>query len=165
MNSSEENITPTRFTLRKPEKLRHKNLVDPLFREGKSSYCYPLRMVWRQLSDDELTAAFRNGLPREIGPVQMMITIPKKKRRRAVDRVLMRRRIREAYRLSRLPMVETAKASPSGGTVSVSFIYMATENIPYAKIDRSMKILLSRLSSEISPKDNDSILPSSESGE
>ena len=149
MNSSENNSSPTRFTLRKPEKLRHKNLVDPLFREGKSSYCYPLRMVWRQLSAEDLKAAFRNGLPREIGPVQMMITVPKKKRRRAVDRVLMRRRIREAYRLSRLPMIETAKASANGGTISVSFIYMATENTRYTKIERSMKILLSRLTEEL----------------
>ncbi len=42
--------------------------------------------------------------PADVGALQMLVTVPKKKRRRAVDRVLMRRRIREAYRINRRPL-------------------------------------------------------------
>lgn len=70
--------------------------------------------------------------------VQFLVSIPKRRLRKAVDRVVMRRRVREAYRLNRhLLNVE----SP----VNVVFIYVASEVLPYSRIESAMRRLLSRL--------------------
>ena len=77
------------FKMGKTEKLCSRTAIERLFASGESSVAYPLRMVTGESS-------------RQAGaPAQFMITVPKKKIRKAVGRVLMRRRIREAYRLNR----------------------------------------------------------------
>ena len=75
-----------RYTFPKSERLRHRTLVEGLFAEGKSLYDYPLRLTWRVLSEEALAGCFRDILPSGIAPLQMMVTVPKKKRRKAVDR-------------------------------------------------------------------------------
>ncbi len=144
-------LTPSpRFTLRKPEKLRHKNLVNSLFSEGKSIYDFPIRLVWKALSPEELAASFRAGLPEKMGKLQMLITIPKKKRRRAVDRVLLRRRIREAYRLNRLHLDDVIKEREDIGALTMAFIFLGDENTSYASIEKKMINLLTRLEKKLS---------------
>ena len=133
----------------KEERLHHRSLVERLFREGKSFYEFPLRVTWNRLSKDELTANFRDHVPQNIAPLQMMVTVPKKKRKRAVDRVLMRRRIREAYRINRLQLKEAAISDNETGTFSVSFIYIHDQNLPYDSIDFKMKKAISKLISII----------------
>ncbi len=92
---------------------------------------------------------FRDTVPEHIGPVQMLITVPKKKRRHAVDRVLMRRRIREAYRLNRLPLKNYVAMSDKMKTLGLAFIYLHDKNAPYSLIESKMKILLKRLASQL----------------
>lgn len=134
-----------RLTLRKGEKLRHRSLVDPLFREGRSFYEYPLRIAWRALTDEELEKTFRDHVPGRIDSLQMLVTVPKKKRRHAVDRVLMRRRIREAYRLKRLPLKEAVENAPGLRTLSMAIIYLHDKNLPYSTIERKMELLFKKL--------------------
>ncbi len=81
----------------------------------------------------------------------MLITVPKKKRRRAVDRVLMRRRIREAYRLNRLPLKAAVDADPRIGVLVIAFIYQTDTNLPYYKIERKMQRLLDKLARKLTP--------------
>lgn len=138
-----------RLTLRKAEKLRHKRLVGDLFLHGNSLYDFPLRLSWRLIDEETLRSSFRAELPKSLGPVQMLITVPKKKRRHAVDRVLMRRRIREAYRLHRMPLKEYVVTLPSHGTLSMAFIYLSDTNLPYATIEKKMSRLLTKLEAEI----------------
>lgn len=138
-----------RLTLRKAEKLRHRSLVDPLFREGNTIYEFPLRLTWRSLGDEELRQTFRDTVPEHIGPLQMLITVPKKKRRHAVDRVLMRRRIREAYRLHRLPLKDLVMESGGVKTLGLAFIYLHDKNLPYSVVESKMKTLFKRLSTQL----------------
>lgn len=138
---------PLRFG--KAGRLRHRSLVEGLFASGECLYDYPLRVVWRRLAREEMESSFRNGMPHGIGLLQMMVTIPKKKRRHAVDRVLMRRRIREAYRLNRLPLLQVIRRLPDGGYVQLAFIYLHNDNMQYADVERKMKKLLSRLQKQI----------------
>lgn len=133
-----------RLTLRKPEKLRHRQLVGSLFDLGKSMYEPPLRMVWRVLMPEELQLAFRSEVPPRTGRLQMLITVPKKKRRHAVDRVLMRRRIREAYRKNRLALLDYIEAHPEIGAVHLAFIYLDDKNADYATVESKMKNLLKK---------------------
>ncbi|MBD5201605.1 MAG: hypothetical protein HDS85_06120 [Bacteroidales bacterium] len=139
-----------RLTLRKGEKLRHRSLVNPLFKGANSLYAYPLRIVWRTLSEEQLAETFCGHVPSAIGSLQMMITVPKKKRRHAVDRVTMRRRIREAYRLNRLPLKHKLEDSAEARTLSMSIIYIADKNEPSALVHARMRKLLARIEAEIS---------------
>lgn len=138
-----------RLTLRKEEKLRHRSLVEALFREGKSIYEFPIRLTWRHLSKEQLEENFRDHVPAGIGSRQMLITVPKRKRRHAVDRVLMRRRIREAYRLNRNSIL--GNLQDDSGSLGMAFVYMHDKNLPYSTIEKKMKSLLSKLASSVTP--------------
>lgn len=132
----------------KAERLRHKSLVDGLFAEGTSLYEFPMRLTYRLVSHEGLKSNFRCETPHGIADVQMMVTVPKKKRRHAVDRVLMRRRIREAYRLQKgrlQELVAQLKECGKAGTLSLAFVYMHNDNVDYALIERKMAKLLQKL--------------------
>lgn len=136
---------PHELRFRKGERLRHRTLVEGLFVGGKSIYEYPLRCVWRKISPEELSASFRDEVPDRIGPVQMMVTVPKKKLRHAVDRVLMRRRIREAYRLNRLPLLKTVAADNKGSRILMAFVYLHKDTLPFDEVATKMQDIMSRL--------------------
>ena len=148
------------FRFPKKEKLRHRSLVEALFREGESLYAFPLRLVYKGFSGEELESLFCKGLPPRIGKVQMMVTVAKKKRRRAVDRVLMRRRIREAYRLRKWTLTRRMEKDAEVSLLALSFLYMATENLPYTKVSEAIDTLLGKLSDKISHRQS----PTSKNG-
>ncbi len=122
-----------RYCLKKSERLCSRTAVEMLFAQGQSSIAYPLRAVYRFRQADERS-----------GGVQMMITIPKKKIKLAVNRVLLRRRIREAYRLHRGERLATALgAAPVA--LDVAFLYLATSIEPYRVIEAKVCDLLDRI--------------------
>lgn len=102
-------------------------------------------MVWHALSAEELENNFRNRVPDLIGPVQVLVSVPKKKRRKAVDRVLMRRRMREAFRLNRAELVRAVADLEQVRTLGVGLVYLKEANAPYAEIEEKMKKLLAKL--------------------
>lgn len=126
--------------LYKKEKLCSALAVDRLFSRGSgasSALAFPLRAVW--LPDPRR---------RSDAPVAFVITVPKKRLRHAVDRVTMRRRIREAYRLCRpdFPM-------PEGTRVDLAFVYVADRLTPYASVDRAVRRIMERLSASLHHND------------
>lgn len=122
-------------TLKKSEKLCSQTAIDALFSlttAAKGALAYPLRMV----------SAPRSGMRRAgAASVQFLISIPKKRLRKAVDRVKMRRRVREAYRLNR----GLIRAMNPEENMDVAFVYIANSLTPYDRVDRAMKKLLSAL--------------------
>lgn len=98
---------------------------------------YPWRLVWTPATNRTSVARF-------------LITVPKKRLRHAVDRVKMRRRCREAYRLSRhlLP-------TPSPG-VELAFIYVADAVTPYAKTHRAMAKMLTAVTKTLASDESHS---------
>ncbi|RUT78818.1 ribonuclease P protein component [Ancylomarina longa] len=76
-----------RFTFEKAERLTHKILIGKLFSEGNGFICYPFRIVWKEA---DLHSTY---------PAQVAITVAKRNFKRAVTRNLLKRRIREIYRL------------------------------------------------------------------
>ena len=91
-----------------------------------SAIAYPLRCVWRE-----------NPRRSSDAPVQFLISVPKKRLRHAVDRVLMRRRPREAFR----PLHHDHQPA-EGRRIDVAFIYIANGTEPYARVARAMSRLL-----------------------
>lgn len=145
-----------RFTLGKSEKLRHRTLVEALFAEGESIYAFPLRVKWRIITRRQAEASFRTGLPPRVGHIQMLITVPKKKIRHAVDRVKIRRRIREAYRLNRLPLIHALGGRPDL-FLEMAFIFIHNEEVDYASINKKMQRIFSRILSSIESLPSDPV--------
>ncbi len=143
---------PERLTLRKSSKLRHRTLVQDLFQKGKSVYSGPLRITFRALSQEELEGSFRVKIPDLMGPVQFMITVPKKKRRHAVDRVLMRRRIREAFRLQWSPLRRMIQKDPAIRTLSLGIVYLHTENSDMESIYAAVGSALTKIRKKLYPQ-------------
>ncbi len=150
--AQQNNNTTERFTLRKSAKLRHRTLVQDLFQKGKSVYSGPLRVTFRTLTEEELKNSFREDVPDRLGPVQFMITVPKKKRRHAVDRVLMRRRIREAFRLQWHPLKKMIQQDPEIRTLSLAIVYMDSVNSEMRAINVAVGSALSKIRKKIYPQ-------------
>ena len=101
------------FRLYQHEKLCSRTAVNLLFSDGKSEFAYPLRVVYRIVPDAAASGA------------RFLITVPKKKVRTAVGRVLMRRRIREAYRLNRRFLLPAL--AEKGIAIEMAFLYLDKE--------------------------------------
>lgn len=124
--------------LYKSEKLCSRTAVETLFAQGKSLKAYPLRAVY--------VAKPATGRP---APAQFLITIPKKRFRHAVDRVLLRRRVREAFRLHRRQMLYPALIE-SKMEVDVAFIYMSNDKADYRQVEERMQWLLKHIADNVS---------------
>ena len=136
--------------LRKPCRLRLKTLVEPLFANGKSEFAYPLRAVWRTCAANQLTHILPKGSSESIGRVQMLVVIPKRKQKHATDRVLLRRRVREAYRRLLPAFEESVRQYPHIATLSVAFVYISGKAEPYDTIYRKMEKLLTNIAAQLS---------------
>lgn len=136
--------------LRKPFRLRLKTLVEPLFANGKSEFAYPLRAVWRTCAANQLTHILPKGSSESIGRVQMLVVIPKRKQKHATDRVLLRRRVREAYRRLLPAFEESVRQYPHIATLSVAFVYISGKAEPYDTIYRKMEKLLTNIAAQLS---------------
>lgn len=125
------------FELGKRHKLCGAVAVDRLFTsaQSRSALCYPLRGVW----GDAHSRAEGDA------PCKFVVTVPKKRLRHAVDRVAVRRRIREAYRLIHGRVEESCGAEEGGRKVDVAFVYVADRVLPSANIHAAMERLLSKI--------------------
>lgn len=119
------------YKLNKSEKLRSRIAIDHLFDDGVSLMAFPLR------------AAFRLR-PRGENPVQFLISIPKKRIRKAVNRVTLRRRTREAYRLNRNELL-LAQLEQLDMGVDIAFVYLDSKPAPYSVINEKVTTLLTRI--------------------
>lgn len=117
-------MTTQRYTLSKEERLSWKRYIDLLFEKGQSFIAFPLRVVYLPM-EEEMRA-----------PVSMMISVPKKKFKRAVKRNLIKRQVREAYRVHKYDLIEPLTEKNKG--MLVAFLYVDKEIHPFADIEKAM---------------------------
>jgi len=104
---------PQRFFFRKEERLSQKKIIQKLFQEGIKVHCYPYKIFILKV-EKSLTGRF-----------QILITVPKKQFKRAVDRNLIKRRIREAYRLNKYILTDV-ELKPDM-QIAIAFVYSPAE--------------------------------------
>ena len=112
------------------EHLKSKRVIEKLYAEGASVTSYPLRAVFLEQEEQEPTAA-------------ILISVAKRRFRHAVDRNLVKRRIREAYRTSKHPFVEALQAK--GKKMAVAILYIDTRHNSTEFIKRKMEKLLASI--------------------
>lgn len=76
------------FSFKKGERLSRKKSISSLFQSGRSVMSYPLRLLYNRTEAGQF-------------PAQVAISVPKRLFKKAVDRNLLKRRIKEAYRLQK----------------------------------------------------------------
>lgn len=79
-------------------------------------------------------------------PVEVLISVPKKRLHHAVDRNRAKRQIREAYRLQKQLLTEKMA---QGQTVDIAFVWLSDQLLPSAEVNGRMKNLLERIAKRI----------------
>ena len=120
------------YSFSKEERLCSVKLIDKLFHSGSSFLLYPFRIIW-----------LKETLPVET-PVQVLISVPKKKFKRAVDRNLLKRRIREIYRLQKSEQLLPFLTEHSL-TLIVGINYIGNEIGEYAFMEKKFNAAILKL--------------------
>lgn len=124
-----------RFFLRKQNRLSHEKDISALFNSGSSLFCYPIKMVFRltDVSTDE--SIFK-----------VMFVVSKRSFKRAVKRNLIRRRMREVFRLNVHTIFDSI---PENKRVDIALIFVSKDIVETPLIEKSVNELLHKLLSKI----------------
>ena len=116
----------------KGERLCGVKAVSELFAGGKFLSEPPLKIIY-------LPAPAEKSL----STTRVLISAPKRNFRKATDRNLIRRRIREAWRLSRMPLRERLESS--GMRMDLAIIWNDTRIRPYDSVLKAVTGVIGRL--------------------
>jgi len=112
------------YSFKKKERLTSKKEIEKLFTEGNCFFIYPLKIYWI-ISDSDMTH-----------PAQVLISVSKRNFKKAVTRNILKRRIREAYRLNKNLLYKDLQ--DFGLNLCIAFIYTAGKISLYKEIEASM---------------------------
>lgn len=127
-------------TFTKDERLSGDKRIDTLFSSGNSFIAYPLRVVF---------------LIREQEPenVSVLVSVSKKKFKRAVKRNRVKRLIREAYRLNKVGFHTII--SDKNKSLDIAFLYLKNELPTYQEIEAAVKKAASVLTEKFADRGNE----------
>jgi ribonuclease P protein component len=123
-----------RATFTKEERLCGQLRLKEVVTTGRSVVESPIKMIGKKMP-----------LPGST-PVQVAFSVPRRYMKNAVDRNLVRRRMREAFRLNKEePM---ARLQAAGDQYAWLFIYQAKQPIPYSSIESKITRSIGRWMNE-----------------
>ncbi len=119
-------------SFKKDERLCLKSRFELLLKKGNSFFIYPFRVIYLENSF-------------EIGkyPAQVAFAVRKRQFKRAVQRNLIKRRCKEAYRLNKQPLYDFLAGE--NRTMILLLVYSADQVLTFKEISRKMQAVLERL--------------------
>ncbi len=127
-------------TFRKEERLCSKKSLDLLFKSGSSFLVYPFRITF--LFVDEVHQY----------PAQVVINVAKKRYKRAVDRNLIKRMTREAYRLQKESLLYPFLQNHTE-LLLLSLQFIGKEKYEYHFFEKKLASAIKKLISQVSPNE------------
>ena len=128
MNSSKPNALP------KCERLCSLRALRRLFEEGRSGFVYPFRYTY--LTEESTSPS-----------VEVLFSVPKRNHKRANKRNLLKRRMREAYRLSNAELKSEVQAR--GKALDIAFVYSSKEILPSTTIAHAVTKILAEVAGRV----------------
>lgn len=120
------------FTFSKKERITSKILIEEIFARGSSLYSFPLKIV------------YLNSPPKETSCCQFMVSVSKKRFRRANKRNLLKRRIREAIRKNKHILIQAVENEKT--MLALVVIYQSNQICSYQIIEKAVHSLLNQIS-------------------
>ncbi len=121
--------------MRKPERLNKKKIIEKMFAGGSRSFSiFPLRVIWLPVEELDVQAS-------------ILISVSKRRFKRAVKRNRIKRQIREAYRLNK--QILLAPLTEKNSRLAIAFIYLADELMNSALVEEKIKTALTRIVEKI----------------
>lgn len=108
----------------KSERLCSFREIQSLMKNGESYFHYPFKVVYEKVALTD----------QQERPNSIIVSVPKRNFKRAVKRNLLKRRIRESYRLNKGILT-----APDGCSINVLFVYVAKEIKEYSYIESRLK--------------------------
>lgn len=138
-----ENNTPFVFSQKFPknERLTSKKIIEELFSKGSSAFLYPFRLLYLPRPGNEASSSPSNP--------QVLFSVSKRNFKKAVDRNLIKRRMRQAYRRNKQILTLSLPADKQAHVVAI--IYVAKEKIPFEIIEKKLILAWQRLVSNQGP--------------
>lgn len=123
-------------TFKKQERIVSSLLIETLFGKGDSQSlaAFPLRAVYLQTER-------RQGC----APVQILISVPKKRFKHAVDRNLIKRQVREAYRHHKGLLCNYV---PENQQLLIAFIWLSDRHCPTNEVEKRVVSILQRIATK-----------------
>ncbi len=136
MESGDRKDSSARATFPKREHIVSTKLIEVLFGSGsKSMAAFPLRAVYHKIPREQTDV-----------PVQVLISVPKKHFKHAVDRNRVKRQVREAYRQCKQPLCE---AMPADECLLLAFVWLSDELAPSSTVSDRVGKLISRITEKL----------------
>jgi ribonuclease P protein component len=134
--------------LKKSERLTSQLVIDKLFAGGNASMAaFPLRIVFMKVEKENSNHSESSEYSEKIPPVSILVSVPKKRFRHAVDRNRMKRLVREAYRLNKHILWEALEGKDY--RLALAFVCI-TDTLPtFYAVNKSMKKALIRISEKL----------------
>ena len=121
----------------KNERLCLQKDIDNLFSKGQSFISYPLRVVYIPYAESHASYT----------PISMLVSVPKKRIRQAVQRNRIKRLIRESFRLNKSETVTHFKLN--GKQLHIAFMYICNESKTYPIIEKAVLKALNKINYEL----------------
>ena len=127
------------LTLSKEERLCSKKLIEQLFNGGtaRSMSSFPLRVVY-------VLVPRKEGQPQ----ASILISVPKRHFKHAVDRNRVKRQLRESFRRQKHVVLDALHEKP-GQTVALAFIWMEGQLRKSADVEQRIKNLLMHVAEQL----------------
>ena len=123
------------FKFPKKQKLCNETVIAEMFSNGQSFTTSIVRLVWIKDNNEDKA------------PVKSIIVVPKKKIRLAVKRNIIRRRMKEVYRLHKIELENMLKVKSF--QLNIAIIYQAEKIFPYKIVEDEINLIFERLKKKL----------------